>query len=238
VKLLTGQALLQSRDEWLIRNQILAENLSRLVAGHTQPLTGRGLDVGCQDGLLTDYLNDHTAFSWEGIDPVLPGITQSPHGATLRPAAADDIPYADRHFDCLLFANVFEHIRPELRVASLSEMCRVLRPGGTVIGQIPNPYFPVESHSLLPFMGWLPPRLQEKYWRFSPVDWERYFWSVSLRHLRGEAEQAGLRVAATKNFNYPPEALPRAVRRTGSLLKLPMKVFPWAWQFVLIRSDV
>ena len=29
----------------------------------------------------------------------------------------------------------------------LHEISRVLRPGGILAGQIPNPYFPIESHS-------------------------------------------------------------------------------------------
>jgi SAM-dependent methyltransferase len=238
-RLLTGQALLQSDAEWVVRTQLLAESLSGLVATHAQPVTGRGLDVGCQDGDLTDYLNAHTDISWEGIDPALTGISQSPHGATLYPAAADSLPYPDRAFDCLLFANVFEHVSPDGRDASLAEMCRVLRPGGTVIGQLPNPYFPIESHSRLPFMGWLPHELQKKYWRFSPASTAHRFdfYSATLHQLRATARKSGLRVVETRNFNYPPEALPSAVRGAASLLKWPMKVFPWSWQFVLTRPE-
>jgi SAM-dependent methyltransferase len=161
----------------------------------------------------------------------------SPQGATLYSAAADRIPYPDGHFDCIVFANVFEHVSAEHRIASLSEMYRVLRRGGTLIGQLPNPYFPIESHSRLPFMGWLPRRLQKKYWRFSPVSWEHDFYSVTIGHLRRAARRAGFHVIETKNFNYPPEALPRAVRRAAILLKRPMELYPWAWQFVLTRPD-
>jgi SAM-dependent methyltransferase len=233
----TREALLQSDDEWAVRTRVLAESLSRLVSRYVDPITAHGLDVGCQRGRLTDYLNAHTPISWEGIDPAWPDVRQSPDGATLYPAAADTIPYPDRYFDCLLFANVFEHVTAEQRDASLAEMYRVLRPGGVLVGQLPNPYFPIESHSRLPFMGWLPYKLQKKYWRYSPVPWEHNFYSVTIRHLRHTAELAGFQVTATKNFNYPPEALPSGVRFAADLFRVPMRLFPWAWQFVFTRPE-
>lgn len=232
---LTGRGLLQSREEWAVRNRVLAESLSQLASRYLSQATGHGLDVGCQTGELTDYLNAHTSITWEGIDPALAGTGKSPGGAVLRPAAADDIPYPDRYFDCLLLANVFEHIPPERRHASFSEMYRVLRPGSIVVGQLPNPYFPIESHSRLPFMGWLPISLQKKYWRLAPVPWDHDFFSVTIRHLRLEARKAGFEFVHVSNFNYPASALPKSVRPLASVMSLPMKWFPWAWQFVIRR---
>ena len=110
-----------------------------------------------------------------------------------------------------------------------------MRPGAIVVGQLPNPYFPIESHSRLPFMGWLPLRLQKKYWRLSPVPWEHDFFVVTLRHLKREAEAVGFNVVQTSNFNYPAAALPKAARPIAALLRRPMRRFPWAWQFVLRR---
>jgi SAM-dependent methyltransferase len=232
---LTGQGLLQTSEEWAARNRILATSLSQLAEIYLPPNATRGLDVGCQTGNLTDYLNAHTLMSWEGIDPSLRGSKRSPHGAPLHPAAADKIPYPDHHFDCLLLANVFEHIPPERRHASFVEMYRVLRPGSILVGQLPNPYFPIESHSRLPFMGWLPLKLQKRYWRLSPVPWEHDFFTVTLRHVRREAQHTGFQVAHVNKFNYPPEALPRAARPVAVVLARPMRRFPWAWQFVLRR---
>lgn len=232
---LTGRGLLQSQEEWAVRNHVLAESLSQLAVKYLSPATGNGLDVGCQSGELTDYLNAHTAISWEGIDPALPGSGKSPHGASMHSAAADNIPYPDRHFDCLLLANVFEHIPPERRHASFIEMYRVLRPGTILVGQLPNPYFPIESHSRLPFMGWLPISIQKRYWRLSPVPWDHDFFSVTIRHLRVEAEKAGFQIVHVNNFNYPPAALPKSVRPLAIVMNLPMKQFPWAWQFVIRR---
>jgi SAM-dependent methyltransferase len=234
---LTGRGLLQSPEEWAARNRALAESLSQLVERHQQAGACRGLDVGCQKGGLADYLNAHTSMSWEGIDPALPACGHSPGGIPLYSAAADNIPYPDRHFDCLLLANVFEHIIPELRHVSFVEMYRVLRPGSILVGQLPNPYFPIESHSRLPFMGWLPIRLQKKYWRFSPTPWDHDFFTVTSADVRREARKAGFAVVQIENFNYPPEALPAAVRPLTPLLKWPMRRFPWAWQFVLRRPE-
>lgn len=235
---LTGRGLLQSREEWEARNNILAASLLRLAQKHCSPVAQRGLDVGCQTGDLTDYMNAHSTMSWEGVDPALPGPTQSPQGATLYSASADTLPYPDSHFDCLIFANVFEHIPPDRRDPSLREMYRVMRPGAILVGQLPNPYFPLESHSRLPFTGWLPLNLQKKYWRLSPVPWEHDFYTVTVRHLRRSARRAGLELVQTSNFNYPSEALPRAARLIAAVLKAPMQLFPWAWQFTFRRPEV
>ncbi len=234
---LAGRGFLQSPDEWAARNRVLAESLSRLAERYYKSTPHRGLDVGCQKGDLADYLNAHTPMLWEGVDPALPGTVSSAQGTPLHPASADNIPYPDRHFDCLILANVFEHITPELRQASFAEMYRVLRPGAILVGQLPNPYFPIESHSRLPFMGWLPLKLQKKYWRFSPTPWDHDFFTVTLRHLRAEAKKAGFHVTHVNNFNYPPEALPKAARPLAAILARPMRRFPWAWQFVLRRPE-
>lgn len=226
---------MQSREEWAVRNRVLAESLSQLAVRYLPEAAGHGLDIGCQSGELTDYLNAHTAMTWEGIDPALSGSSRTSQGAALRPAAADNIPYPDRHFTCLLLANVFEHILPERRHASFTEMYRVLRPGAILVGQLPNPYFPIESHSRLPFMGWLPVSLQKKYWHLSPVPWDHDFFCVTIRHVRSAAEKAGFQVAHISNFNYPLSALPKTVRPLASVMRLPMKWFPWAWQFVVRR---
>jgi SAM-dependent methyltransferase len=135
-----------------------------------------------------------------------------------------------------MLANVYEHVFPERRVASFEEIRRVLAPGGVVVGQIPNPYFPIESHSRLPFMGWLPVGLQHRYWRLSPSPWEHDFFVVTPKHLRRDATAGGLEPRLVRNFNYPPEVIPEGVRWAARALRRPMGVMPWAWQFVLASA--
>lgn len=232
---LAGKGLLQSRKEWDTRNQVLADTLSRLVNRYAPRSTGAALDVGCQSGLLTDALNRRTDYAWAGIEPTLAEEATSPNGARLIPGKADEIRFPDGEFDVVLFANVFEHVLPEERDRSLREMFRVLTAGGAVVGQIPNPYFPIESHSRLPFMGWLPMIWQRAYWRLSPVPWEHDFFVVTMNHLRKTAVRAGFEVVHAENFNYPAEVLPASVRWAARVLSRPMRRFPWAWQFVLRR---
>jgi SAM-dependent methyltransferase len=191
------------------------------------------LDVGCQNGWTTDRYARLTGLDWTGIDPALEEPTRSPEGIDLHPGFSNRLDFPDDSFDVVMLANVYEHIFPEDRVASFAEMRRVLRPGGIVVGQIPNPYFPIESHSRLPFMGWLPMRLQKIYWKLSPAPWEHDFFVVTPRHLRRDAAAGGMRLAMVRKFNYPPEVIPEKVRWIARLLERPMRVWPWAWQFVL-----
>jgi SAM-dependent methyltransferase len=234
-----GSSLLQSRQEWDTRNRVLAENMSSLINRFTvrhRSDGGRGLDVGCQSGVVTDAVHVRTPFTWTGVDPSISEPARSPAGLELLRASAHELPFEAETFDVVLFANVYEHVIPDRRKASLEEMRRVLAPGGFVVGQIPNPYFPIESHSRLPFMGWLPPRAQKAYWRLSPVAWDHDFFVVTLRQLRSTAESVGYRTVFARNFNYPLEVIPRALRTAASLLERPMRRVPWAWQFVLQRD--
>lgn len=228
---LAGRGLLQSPDEWATRNRVLTSTLTELIARHLREQTGRALDVGCQQGVPTDLLAERVGLRWWGIEPTLAAPARSPGGIALLPGAADRIPFPDEHFDCVLLANVFEHIHPPLYAASLDEIRRVLAAGGILVGQLPNPYFPIESHSRLPFMGWLPYQLQKRYWRLSPAPWEHDFYVVTIRELRRRAEQAGFDTVQVRNFNYPQEVIPRSVRWAARLLERPMRLLPWAWQF-------
>jgi SAM-dependent methyltransferase len=237
---LAGTGLLQSRAEWAVRGRVLAGSLGGLIRDNlpAQPTPdGRGLDIGCQRGGLIDQITEETRLSWTGIDPILKESAFTEKGAPIGPGQADSIPYPDAYFDAAILANVFEHIDPKARQKSLNEIYRVLRPGGILAGQIPNPYFPIESHSRLPFTGYLPIGLQRRYWRLSPVPWEHDFFVVTTRHLRRHAVAAGFRVAYSKPFNYPPEAIPSRVRPVARVGAPLMRVFPWAWQFVLAKPQ-
>jgi SAM-dependent methyltransferase len=233
---LSGKGLLQTQQEWDTRNRVLIDTIAELIVHFAPSGASRALDIGCQTGTLTDAWMAKTGYQWSGLDPRLEAPRMSAAGADLSPGYSNDLSrYDDGSFDVAVLANVYEHILPEQRVASFREAHRVLRPGGVLVGQIPNPYFPIESHSRLPFMGWLPPRAQKAYWKLAPVSWPHDFYSVTPRHLLRDSAAGGLEKALLRNFNYPPEVIPRQVRWVARLLERPMRRLPWAWQFVLRR---
>ncbi len=234
---LAGVGLMQSPAEWAVRGRTLAGSLAELILDNTPAPGGRGLDIGCQRGGLIDQVSERTGLRWMGIDPILAESSATEKGAAIGPGRADRIPYPSAHFDAAILANVLEHIPPGARQSSLDEIYRVLKPDGILAGQIPNPYFPIESHSRLPFMGFLPIGLQRRYWRLSPVPWEHDFYVVTMRHVRHHAVASGFRVVHSKPFNYPLEAIPARVRPVARATAPLMRVFPWAWQFVLRKPS-
>jgi SAM-dependent methyltransferase len=232
-----ARSLTSSPAEWAVRNEVLAATLSSLINAYAPVRPdgrGRGLDIGCQGGALCDGLEGRTHLTWCGIDPALDAPTCSASGAELLPAWAHQTPYATGSFACVVLANVYEHVTPCLRTATLAELRRVLQDDGVLVGQLPNPFFPIESHSRLPFMGYLPTRLQAIYWRLSAVDWVRDFYVVTISDLLARATALGYAPVSVRNFNYPAEAVPGNVRWVAGLFnRAPLNRLPWAWQFVL-----
>lgn len=104
--------------------------------------TSTVLDLGCSTGyLLEDLSRAHPGACLIGIDLVGAGLRKAhehvPEARLLR-ADACALPLGDETVDCLLSANLLEHV-PNDRGA-LAEMARVLRPGGRAVVVVPaNP---------------------------------------------------------------------------------------------------
>ncbi|MBV8402482.1 MAG: class I SAM-dependent methyltransferase, partial [Acetobacteraceae bacterium] len=76
----------------------------------------------------------------------------------LRFVLADgrDLPFADGAFDYVHSSAVLEHVGSRDKQARfLGEMWRVARKG--IFATTPNRWFPVEFHTVLPIVHWLPP---------------------------------------------------------------------------------
>ena len=97
----------------------------------------RILDVGCGTGWLLERLGRAVPTArLTGVDPVpemlaLARRRLSASAVDLREAAAERLPFDDGSFDAVVSASVFHYVRqPE---TALSEMRRVLRPGGRLV---------------------------------------------------------------------------------------------------------
>ncbi len=72
----------------------------------------------------------------------------------LTVAAGEQLPYPGEAFDLVLCLDVLEHVRDAGQV--LSEIHRVLKPGGLVLTTVPNRHAFRDPHYHLPFINWLP----------------------------------------------------------------------------------
>jgi SAM-dependent methyltransferase len=212
-----------------------------LVRGYVRVETNRGLDIGCAEGTVVDTIKAKTGIEMFGIDPRVGKDVGniSPAGAKLLHGGAHDLPFSDSYFDFAILANVYEHIPPKLRARALREINRVLVKGGMLIGQLPNPFFPIEQHSRLPLMGYLPKVVQLRYWKFAPVSSKarlglpKVWFPVTINDLKKEGETAGFKAVSIIKFGYPADVFPPKFRQTARLLEGIIRAFPFAWQFVL-----
>jgi len=111
-------------------------------------LPGRILDFGAGIGTSVSHIGKY----FPDAQLTCVDVSQaSLRIATQRfPGAADfvafdgnHLPFADGSFDCVFSACVFHHIEPALHVGLLSELRRVLRPGGLIMIFEHNPLNPL-----------------------------------------------------------------------------------------------
>ena len=98
------------------------------------------LDIGCGTGTLTRQIYDALPADAPrrvcGVDAAEAMIAVANKKAGNRPglefaaALAEELPYPDASFDRVLSTFFFHHLNYDLKVKSLAEIWRVLRPGG------------------------------------------------------------------------------------------------------------
>jgi SAM-dependent methyltransferase len=100
----------------------------------------RVLEIGCGTGNLALLVKRmRPQLDVVGLDPDPKALARASRkaqraGVTLRldRGFADELPYPDGSLDRVLSALMFHHLAADLRLASLREVLRVLRPGGSL----------------------------------------------------------------------------------------------------------
>jgi SAM-dependent methyltransferase len=98
----------------------------------------RVLDLGCRDGALTQaYAKGNQVV---GVDADREALAQAEKlGIETRWADLDrPLPFEDESFDVVVAGELLEHLRDPRHV--VEDALRVLRPGGTLVGSVPNAY--------------------------------------------------------------------------------------------------
>jgi hypothetical protein len=122
------------------------------------------IDIGATSDRTYDHSNYFVAwYPWKtrvtavGVDDASFLETAYP-GVKFFKADGKRLPFADGSFDYAHSSAVLEHVgsRDE-QVRFLREMWRVSRKG--IFATTPNRWFPIEFHTVLPLLHWLPPAL-------------------------------------------------------------------------------
>jgi len=172
---------------------------------------GRGLDLGCGDGKLTEIILRQTGarrLVGVDIDPLeTEAARRYPFYEAVHTAPGGAVPEPDGSFDFVLANSVLEHI-PELEPV-IAEVGRLLRPGGRFVCTVPAPHFEEALRgSLLPWVS-RARYLEELNARIAHAN---YLSSADWRALAG---RHGLRV--TDALGYLDDA---EVRRWESLSRV------------------
>lgn len=123
-----------------------AIELGHLLRRKALPVDGRGLDLGCGNGLVTGLVRERSGARWEE----LVGVDSDPREAALaresgiydavHESPGDAIQVADGAFDFVFSNSVLEHV-DELE-PTVREVGRVLRPDGLFVFTVPSTFFP------------------------------------------------------------------------------------------------
>ncbi|MCX6509677.1 MAG: class I SAM-dependent methyltransferase [Actinobacteria bacterium] len=126
----------------------------------------RVLEVGTGEGQVARAIASTHGASVIGIDPTVNQIDEAIRrggGPEYQLVGAESLPFEDASFDAVVCCLVFEHI--DAVDAALSEVARVLRPGGRFVFCLNHPLLQT------PGSGWIDDQIldpPEQYWRIGP----------------------------------------------------------------------
>jgi hypothetical protein len=168
----------------------------------------RAADFGVSGHRSATHMHFERAYPWKdrltAIGRTVEGagwLADEFPGLTFLEADLRSIPLPDNYFDIGICNAVVEHAGThEQQRALVHEVCRVCR---NVMFTTPNKWFPIEHHSMLPFVHWLPDRYFRAILRFVGND---FLASVdNLNPLDGR----------TLLSLFPPDRDTRLVRGAG-----------------------
>jgi len=106
-----------------------------------QAAIGRGkrvLDLGCRSGALSRHFLDGNEVVGLDVDRAALAKAEALGIQPVQANVEEPLPFEDASFDAVVAGELLEHLQfPDVLVA---EIRRALRPGGVVVGSVPNAY--------------------------------------------------------------------------------------------------
>lgn len=239
-----------SRDKLASRNVAELQAQILMALGIDALSSMRVLDIGCGNG--------STVNGWLEIGANAYGcdfrFKEGKHVASLQqqnrlsiiPNTHYRLPYPDERFDLVLTNQVMEHVIDY--PSTLSEIQRILKPGGYCLHIFPSRWMPIEPHVFVPFatvlrsywwlslwafIGIRKRSQREQTWR--DVAWEnQQYLLTSTNYLTGKEIEKHFRQFFSK-FNYAEKQfLQNSPNKRGQKLARIGEIFPFV--FPLYRA--
>ncbi|MBI5938600.1 MAG: methyltransferase domain-containing protein [Betaproteobacteria bacterium] len=138
-----------------------ALKIERLLGLSTRHQPLRLLEIGTGSGGIAHYFATHHSLNCDVTAVDVIDQRQIREGYRFVQVADTRLPFDEASFDVVLSNHVIEHVGEENdQRRHLSELRRVLKPGGIGYLAVPNRWMLIEPHYRLAFLSWLP-----KCWR-------------------------------------------------------------------------
>jgi len=170
------------------------------------------LDVGCGKGLLFNNVTSINKFKLVGVDLIKNRKGQYQHVI----ADATRLPFKNGAFFLMTAFSLIEHIPKAKREMFYKEMKRVVKKEGIFVIQFPNRYFIIESHTYLPFFGFLPSSMHSFAYRGG------YVAVPSLKVIIRSLKEHGFEVYTVEKYEGPFLPFGRFLSKIGFFHLLPM----------------
>ena len=172
--------------------------LEMIVRAAGERIQGKILEDGCGVGMYVEHLSPfggHVIGLEYDLERAAEAHVNSPH---IISAAGEFVPLPSRTFDLILSHEVIEHVQDDR--AAVSEMVRLLKPGGRIALFCPNRGYPFETHGI--------------YWKGKYSFGNKLFVNYLPRGLRNKLAPH-VRVYSRRDLEILFEGLPvRFVERT------------------------
>jgi SAM-dependent methyltransferase len=174
---------------------------------------GSLLDVGCGKGLLFDNIScSDKSTLLVGVDLIKNRQRCYQHIV----ASVNELPFTDDVFSLVTAFSLLEHIPEAQRNMYYEEIRRVIKKEGAFVIQLPNRYAIIESHTYLPFFGFLPSNMHLFAYR------NGYVAVPSLKVVIGSLKEHGFDVNRIEKYQAPFLPFGRFLSKIGLFRFFPM----------------
>ncbi len=214
--------------EWLWRNYLLKLHSKRtdyiIQKFPIIKTRGKMLGIGISKGKLEKAISKKLALSFIGTDI---NSKRKKYEFPFVRCSGYCLPFKSNTLSLITAFSVIEHILEEKRDSFYNEIFLVLKEDGYLVIQHPNRYFPIEQHSFIPFVGYLPSR-------FHGLFFHEYCRVPSKNSLINSLEKKGFILEQALSYGLPP-SFSYAVHLL-EMLKF-FKIFPFGYLLVFRKRS-